>query len=654
MGEFFHNTEEELSPSDMTFSVYNLTDVDGSHSTLSINHEASRLTHATQGIPMTRLDGFPLMNADPFSTHQSSRRDSQYQESGDDQVSPKQSSEVESLHSISDGLSKFQQKDVWGSAPYMPRYDRPSLPETKFFPATGVHPPIPLFHHTLAYDTLAGSSDGTCLGGNLANLITDGGDIASEETETFRFRTILQAPTAMINEGGDPPLSYLNKGQVYYLTVLDSTPPQKIDKAATYRTFVRVSFDQEQARSNSAAFWQLWKEGRGIPQDHQQEETPYAVEYVGGDSFQFQVEQKNFDGFCVTWKMNSVTGFNSCHIPLCFNFLSTDFTRSKGVRGSPVRLCSKTEELTTFDEPVISSEPEVCFCKVQVFRDHGAERKLSNDHSNLMRGIEKLKHRISNAELGWSSRKRKRGRPVAKNLKKLRQDDVSEQLNQAGLRSKLFGLEKMALSSHSRTVLTLRGDKDDDPDLHPIHLLEDENGSKTVPIKNGMDTSTRMDEWEIVTPPNSNHSDTETPAIPQMVADDDLSPGFIKVNRIDFFDQGVTSRHRNSGKKLTLLTQLVACFYIRLLEDDLQEYYRAIYLSERTIEELAKKISEKYDIESLDLFNVFYINENNLKIMVDDDFVHQMPEGQHMEIELRRAKTSSGNSEDICETWLLY
>lgn len=86
--------------------------------------------------------------------------------------------------------------------------------------------------------------------------------------------------------------------------------------------------------------------------------------------------------------------------------------------------------------------------------------------------------------------------------------------------------------------------------------------------------------------------------------------------------------------------------------DEFQEYYRAVYLSERTVQELVKKISEKYEIEPVGRFNVFHINEKKLKIMVDDEFVQQMAEGQNMRVELRQNTNSSDTG--VWEMWLLY
>ncbi|KAJ5792642.1 uncharacterized protein N7503_008620 [Penicillium pulvis] len=655
--DFSQNTGDETpSPRDLRFPGYDMAEVDGLHSKFfsqdtSAVIEDPRASNTAQSLPATRFGRFPWLNTG-LSTGRLGARKTSYPEDG--QISPKQSVEIGGLYSLSDCLSSFQQNNPWVPAPCVPLYNCQPLPDTKALHDAGSQASAPYLYHELAYETTDESAGTSCIGGSFSDIITDGSHVPSTETETFRFRTILQAPTAMTNENGDPPLTYLNKGQVYYLTIMDSMPPAISDKATTYRTFVRISFDQEHARSNPEAYWKLWKEGRGMTPEQQQEESLFALEYAGGDSPRFKIEQKCFDGFCVTWKTDSSTGFNACHIPICFNFLSTDFTRSKGVRGSPVRLCAKTEQQTTLDNLLSSPESEVCFCKLQVFRDHGAERKLSNDHGNLKRGIEKLKMRISNAELGWGSRKRKRGRSVAKNLKGLPPDCVSEQLSQAGLKSKLVGFERMSLSSRSSTLLALRGDKEDDPDLYPVRLVDHDCCIKPTPAEHSIETSIKSEESAMMTPTSSHQSGTETTVTPQPVAEDDLSVEYIKVNRIDVTDHILaglhltSSMHVQASSLFSLLTYLVACFYVRLLGDEFQEYYRAVYLSERTVRELVRKISEKYEIEPVDCFSLFHITEKKLKIMVDDEFVQQMAEGQNMRVELHQ------NTNNAWEMWLLY
>src|SRR5690606_4506908 len=88
-----------------------------------------------------------------------------------------------------------------------------------------------------------------------------------------------------------------------------------------------------------------------------------------------ELETSSFDGFSVIWTPGA-NGAAEVNIAVRFNFLSTDFSHSKGVKGIPVRLCAKTSPYpldTT--KPAADASAEICFCKAKLFRDHGAERK---------------------------------------------------------------------------------------------------------------------------------------------------------------------------------------------------------------------------------------------------------------------------------------
>lgn len=292
------------------------------------------------------------------------------------------------------------------------------------------------------------------------------------------------------------PVTYLNKGQAYSLSIVDSNPPSMTTQPVKYRTCIRVSFEEEEQRSKPAACWQLWKEGRGLNESHQRGGKLQAVEYVdpiqgGSDDHkhrQIQLESSSFDGFCVTWTANPSTGASDCAIPVRFNFLSTDFSHSKGVKGIPVRLCAKTQIISpkhTTDET--AGNAEVCYCKVKLFRDHGAERKLSNDVAHVKKTIDKLKQQISQAEVGgggFGKRKRSLGHIALKDSddrpskfsKHKRRWSHDSQNNASGrvsleddLHTKLVMLQEMFTSTRSVSVLNLQGDEHDDPD-NPVQL----------------------------------------------------------------------------------------------------------------------------------------------------------------------------------------
>lgn len=313
------------------------------------------------------------------------------------------------------------------------------------------------------------------------------------------------------------------------MSVFDTLPLAPSASPIKYRTFIRVSFEDEQQRAKPGACWQLWKEGRGTNEAHQRGGKLLAVEYVdpnqGGDNEtrrpQIELESASFDGFCVTWIPNPSTRSCDCSIAVRFNFLSTDFSHSKGVKGIPVRLCAKTEMIMPSPtESSLAGEAEVCFSKVKLFRDHGAERKLSNDVAHVKKTIEKLKQQISQAESGLAAfGKRKRsgsmaksmgGRPgkILKHKRTWSEDsdgDGSGRLSaEEDMHVKLATMQDMFTSTRPVSVLYLRGAEQDDPDLFPVQLSGEPD----------MQPLTRQETWEskpsVVSSPSSSSSPTSS------------------------------------------------------------------------------------------------------------------------------------------------
>ncbi|KAF3931740.1 hypothetical protein ABW19_dt0208970 [Dactylella cylindrospora] len=312
--------------------------------------------------------------------------------------------------------------------------------------------------------------------------------------EQFRFHVTLNAPTAMIRHPDEIPVTYLNKGQAYTMSIVDTSPPPVMDGNLRYRTFIRISFQDEGQRQRAATCWQLWKEGRGTNEAHQRGGKLQAVEYVatsinGEDEKRrgrVDIDTASFDGFSVIWSPGS--GSFETIVSVRFNFLSTDFSHSKGVKGIPVRLCAKTELLSSGSPQSSNNQPEVCYCKVKLFRDHGAERKLANDILHVKKTMDKLKQQAEAPdEPNGSNKKRKdsmasnkssnlEGGKPGKVVKHKRTWSISS-TSSAGnkttdddINQKLSALQDMFTSTRPASVLYLRGDDQDDPDLYPVHL----------------------------------------------------------------------------------------------------------------------------------------------------------------------------------------
>jgi hypothetical protein len=338
----------------------------------------------------------------------------------------------------------------------------------------------------------------------------------------------------MIKSAEEIPTTYLNKGQIYTMSVFDTMPLAPTVSPIKYRTVIRVSFeDEQQQRAKPSACWQLWKEGRGTNEAHQRGGKLLAVEYVdpdqGGDNEtqrpRIELENASFDGFCVTWAPDPSTGSSDCSIAVRFNFLSTDFSHSKGVKGILVMLCAKTEmTMPSSTESSFAGKPEVCFAKIKLFRDHGAERKLSNDIAYVKKTIEKLKQQISQAEPGLATfGKRKRSGSITKSLdgrpgkilKRKRTWSVdldgenSSRLSaEEDMYVKLTTMQDMFTSTRPVSVLYLRGAEQDDPDLFPVHLSGERD----------MQLLARQETWESKQSAASSPTSSTSPILSSMSA----------------------------------------------------------------------------------------------------------------------------------------
>jgi hypothetical protein len=324
----------------------------------------------------------------------------------------------------------------------------------------------------------------------------------------FRFSTILHAATAMLRHSSDIPVTYLNKRQAYTISVIDNSPAVQNKELKRYRTTVRIAFDEEDQRRTAPACWRLWKDGRGTLEsggnldrlraiDYEPVATHAANDKKSNTETKLQVEEStaSFDRFTVTWSSSSLTP--SVYFCVRFLFLSTDFSHSKGVKGVPVRLVAKTEYLGTTDSTIQNAvTSELAYCKIKLFRDKGAERKLANDRQHLERAIEKLRQQAQQLTNGTSdspqqisNKKKKRhsfgGAPgpethVASPQRRHRRDwsissNVSTISNNGNPRSqqdevqrkldKAIAMESMFSSIRPASVFSLIGNPSDDPCL---------------------------------------------------------------------------------------------------------------------------------------------------------------------------------------------
>lgn len=90
----------------------------------------------------------------------------------------------------------------------------------------------------------------------------------------------------------------------------------------------------------------------------------------------------------------------------------------------------------------------------------------------------------------------------------------------------------------------------------------------------------------------------------------------------------------------------VACFYVRFTGNAkrAEDYYRAIYLTERTALDLVRKITEKYHIDPMRISNIMHVHDKGMRVIVDDDVVRQLPEGQDMIVDISETPGLNGSA----------
>ncbi|KAH0542369.1 hypothetical protein FGG08_003214 [Glutinoglossum americanum] len=556
-----------------------------------------------------------------------------------------------------------------------------------------------------------------------------GATLPPNRMENFRFHATLHAPTAMVKHADEIPVTYLNKGQAYSLTIIDTASPIPDGLPLRYRTFVRISFEDEQQRQRPGACWQLWKEGRGTTEARQRGGKLQAVEYVDTSQpseddrkhTRAEIETASLDGFSVIWSPGPNRPAD-CSVAVRFNFLSTDFSHSKGVKGIPVRLCAKTEVIRS--DSHLPSSPEICYCKVKLFRDHGAERKLSNDIVHVRKTIDKLKQQISQVDTGIRDFGRKKRQnsggskgtassKTGKVPKHKRTWSMSSASSSGGgrlpaeedLQLKLAIIQDMFTSTQTVSVLYLRGSEPDDPDLHPVRLLDQSrdptsherkdivwNRRQSVAASNTTGTPSLispspsstslqsqgitgvgfalggsnqlgqgLNDWSNFQPlstadlrqsPNPQHlaSPPDQPVrVPKSTSSStgDLSV-WIEALGVDSSYRAPSERPTKPSKSFLLTKRRndanmikVACVYIIPAKSERPskvEYYRAVYLMERTVRDLTVNIAAKFGIDPTSVLRTTYVNSRGLSIVVDNDVVREIPEGQDMRIEIAETK----------------
>lgn len=470
-----------------------------------------------------------------------------------------------------------------------------------------------------------------------------------------RFCHILNAPPALRKEPGENLVTYLNKGSQYSLLVKD-TAVSSADTANNrlYCTSVQVAFDTEAQRERSLASWQLWNQTRGANEGHLIHGRFLAIELINSapsdksDQIIPKAQVVHSDGFSVVWGADRGSR-RECSIKFQLNFLSTDFSHVKGIHGASMQLCCKTEELTTDSFQCPTPDTSVNYCRIQVFRSHGAERKMSNDLATARKRITKLEQQLSLYKTLSKDNKIGRERRKSSSSAEPRRGRGLRSIPEDVLRSRIEKMKSNVISTVAHSLLDLQGEKQPHCDWYPskrdrahqdlspemgraegtVSTLDDNRISSIsqqgVQMENAVASSSHL------TPPRIDEA-WHTASLP------------------------VNPKPRPGSTK-------VANFYVRPIDNDT---YAPIYLLSRTASELTGQVGVAVGVDPGRVFRSIWLCDRGFRIIVDDDVVLNMKEGQGMRVAVNsiKTKTVSGNAldhsgcrngmEELCELVLEF
>ena len=450
-----------------------------------------------------------------------------------------------------------------------------------------------------------------------------------------RFLHRLDAPTAVIEESGSS-LTYLNKGAHYTLLVQDTSHSIFNPDSKTYRTAIQIAFDTEIQRQCPSKYWRLWAEGRGTDESHYIDGKLQAIHHIDSkDCFKRnlkpQLQDLHSDGFSLVWSAEPGVP-RECVITFQINLLSTDFSHSKGVHGVALRLCSKTEEISTDTAQLLVKEQNMNFCRIKLFRCHGAERKTNNDLAVTDRKIKRLKKHLS-LSLGTNElrpRENKGSRRLSVDGGPSKRKPITDECS---VRSKIKVLQETLGTPRVHSFLDQQGSKQENYDWYYV----ESNAKESLSSEHGTKGSS-PDQW------SDSMLDPMDPVITPSMSVSSLDVS----STIKYSPPWNFGLHRDKSVRLTVdsfhqesidIRQMVACFYIRVLKPNkgsLDDAYTAIYLSELTAFDLKKRIAVAASVDLTKVLRIIWRSRKGMNIIVDDDVVVNIPEGQNMEIDITK------------------
>ncbi|KAG7234164.1 hypothetical protein INR49_002514 [Caranx melampygus] len=214
------------------------------------------------------------------------------------------------------------------------------------------------------------------------------------------FRYTLDATRSLRQKQGEGPMTYLNKGQFYAVTLNELSANNRLrHPISKVRSVIMVVFSEDKNRDEQLKYWKYWHSRQHTAKQRVLDIADYKESFntIGN------IEEIAYNAISFTWDVNEEAKVQLpgsfmltlllllmlllllllmlLQIFITVNCLSTDFSSQKGVKGLPLMI-----QIDTYSYNNRSNKPlHRAYSQIKVFCDKGAERKIRDEERKLFR-----------------------------------------------------------------------------------------------------------------------------------------------------------------------------------------------------------------------------------------------------------------------------
>ncbi|XP_051519152.1 grainyhead-like protein 2 homolog isoform X1 [Myxocyprinus asiaticus] len=192
-------------------------------------------------------------------------------------------------------------------------------------------------------------------------------DFKFDQSDIDTFQYTLEATRSLRQKQGEGPMTYLNKGQFYAITLNETSANKRLrHPISKVRSVIMVVFSEDKNRDEQLKYWKYWHSRQHTAKQRVLDIADYKESFntIGN------IEEIAYNAVSFTWDVNE-----EGKIFITVNCLSTDFSSQKGVKGLPLMI-----QIDTYSYNNRSNKPlHRAYCQIKVFCDKGAERKIRDE-----------------------------------------------------------------------------------------------------------------------------------------------------------------------------------------------------------------------------------------------------------------------------------